>query len=169
MTAERRFRIGRCGQVHSLLDSYMQTARCGRSLVNGEETVGEVTGLHCLGGHHRIRPQHPAGVLAQAPPGSVSLQVVDAALSQLEEANEEAHDAWIAGNPSAWRSCDLRVIPRTVYPAPSRAACDLVVLLQRHYEGKARFKVLASTVTAHAELLRLQGYLLPGNASMRAS
>ena len=76
-------------------------------------------------------------------------QQVDAVLLTLEAANERAY----AGTKAR---------PASLVGPPPRSCWRLIPQLQQQFEGRRNLLPLLNTVTAHAELLRLSGYLQRG-------
>lgn len=154
MTVPRRFRIGRRGHVHEMAPGMTMTARCGQLIDAGEPTEDPVTCLTCSG--HRV---HRGGRRRRRGTGADSyVALTDRALAQLERLTAAAHDAWRRREQAARHMMP----PLDAYPAPPEPVSRLIVHLQERFDGRRWPDTLTSTVTAHEELLRLQGYLLPG-------
>jgi len=176
MTAEpspARFRTGKRGRVHEVIPGMLMTARCGVLIDRGWPTDEPVDCRTCLGdrvwrGQHSIRPAvrrlHPTLPLA------LDLRRSDRALTELEELNEAAHNAWrdVNGYPRGGCSRSTPKPPEAVFGPPPDVVAGLIAELEMRYEQRLRRGACRTTVTAHEELLRLQGYLLP-NADREAS
>ena len=163
-TAEAiRFRIGRGGQVHETWPGNVIAARCGEMVDHGEPTTEAVTCKMCSGRRaNRGSRRRPTAVPVPALHRAADLALADRALTLLEEHNTRAWDRWASDHGILRkRHWNLPVAPPEAYPAPPAVVIELLVLLQRRYEGRMRSAPLATTLTAHEELLRLQNHLLP--------
>ena len=161
-------RTGRQGRVHRPRAADAMTAVCGLWLLAGEPTADPVDCVTCLG---RRAPRGAGGRKPMPPPMSTASDLVrsDRALAELEAANAGAYAAWMARTGSQRTAYgSLPTAPADAYPKPSEAVVRLVLEFQQRFEGRTRLRRLATTVTAHEEILRLQEYLLPG-VTRRAS
>ena len=157
-------RAGRRGRVHRPATGYAMTAVCGLMLVAGDRTADPVDCITCLGQRASRGTVQPAG--RKWGPSLVAaaqdLRRTDRALTLLEIATAHAYAAWLE-RTGAQRTAygSLPIAPPDAYPKPSEAIRQLVLELQLRFEGRTRVRRLATTVTAHEEILRLQEYLLP--------